>query len=227
MRKCLISKCWILWQNIFVLEVFVLHFCKCECRFIVCLLKDIYLIIVFQVLNDSMENEERKTEVASKTQDPIQSLMKQQGFLLLWKQMEIFKESWTQRQTGVEKINTTALFKHLSQLYRSMNISLLLNTHSFIKVYGETNMHVFTWPMILCCRVEVYFPSMQALAQQMDKEGEYEILLSQTQSVLPPPGAAEVDVKTWQVVHVKQAYCCWLKVKLWKHFGNWNKTKLQ
>ncbi|XP_050989917.1 uncharacterized protein si:ch73-242m19.1 [Labeo rohita] len=127
-----------------------------------------------EVLNDSMENEERKTEVASKTQDPIQSLMKQQGFLLLWKQMEIFKESWTQRQTGVEKINTTALFKHLSQLYR----------------------------------VEVYFPSMQALAQQMDKEGEYEILLSQTQSVLPPPGAAEVDVKTWQLLRLLEFTEC-------------------
>ncbi len=45
---------------------------------------------------------------------------------------------------------------------------------------------------------------MQALAQQMENEKEYEILLSQTQSVLPPPGAAEADVKTWQVVHVKQ-----------------------
>uniref|UniRef100_A0A672NVI8 Uncharacterized protein n=1 Tax=Sinocyclocheilus grahami TaxID=75366 RepID=A0A672NVI8_SINGR len=112
----------------------------------------------------------RKTEVASKTQDPIESLMKQRGFLLLWKQMEALKESWTQRQTGVEKINTTAQFRHLSQLYR----------------------------------VEIYFPSMQALAQQMDKEKEYEILLSQTQSVLPPPGAAEADVKMWQVVHVKQ-----------------------
>uniref|UniRef100_A0A671N6U4 Uncharacterized protein n=1 Tax=Sinocyclocheilus anshuiensis TaxID=1608454 RepID=A0A671N6U4_9TELE len=107
-----------------------------------------------------------KTEVASKTQDPIESLMKQRGFLLLWKQMEALKESWTQRQTGVEKINTTAQFRHLSQLYR----------------------------------VEIYFPSMQALAQQMDKEKEYEILLSQTQSVLPPPGAAEADVKMWQVV---------------------------
>ncbi|XP_016401411.1 uncharacterized protein si:ch73-242m19.1 [Sinocyclocheilus rhinocerous] len=127
-----------------------------------------------EVLNDNMGNEERKTEVASKTQDPIESLMKQRGFLLLWKQMEALKESWTQRQTGVEKINTTAQFRHLSQLYR----------------------------------VEIYFPSMQALAQQMDKEKEYEILLSQTQSVLPPPGAAEADVKMWQLLRLLEITEC-------------------
>lgn len=86
-----------------------------------------------------------------------------------------------------------------------MNISSILNSHSFIKVYGETNVnYVFTWLMILCYRVEIYFPSMQALAQQMENEKEYEILLSQTQSVLPPSGAAEVEIKTWQVVHEKQ-----------------------
>ncbi|XP_052476177.1 uncharacterized protein si:ch73-242m19.1 [Carassius gibelio] len=127
-----------------------------------------------EVVNDNVGNEERITEVASKTQDPIESLMKQRGFLLLWKQMEALKESWTQRQTGVVKINSTAQFKHLSQLYR----------------------------------VEIYFPSMQALAQQMDKEKEYEVLLSQTQSVLPPPGAAEVDVKMWQLLRLLEITEC-------------------
>ncbi|XP_051725343.1 uncharacterized protein si:ch73-242m19.1 isoform X1 [Ctenopharyngodon idella] len=127
-----------------------------------------------EVLNDNIGNEERKMEVVSKNQDPIHSLMNQRGFLLLWKQMEVFKESWTQRQMGVETINRPALFKHFSQLYR----------------------------------VEIYFPSMQALAQQMDKEKEYEIVLSQTQSVLPPPGAADVDVKTWQLLRLLEITEC-------------------
>ncbi len=61
----------------------------------------------------------------------------------------------------------------------------------FRKVVKQYVNDVFTWLMILCYRVEIYFPSMQALAQQMENEEEYEILLSQTQSVLPPPGAAE------------------------------------
>lgn len=82
-------------------------------------MKHIYLIVIFQVLHENMGNEERKMEVASKTQDPVHSLMNQRSFLLLWKQMEVFKESWTQRQMGVETINSPAQFKYFSQLYRS------------------------------------------------------------------------------------------------------------
>lgn len=33
----------------------------------------------------------------------------------------------------------------------------------------------------------------------MGKEREYELLVSGSQSLLPPPGASEVDVKAWQV----------------------------
>lgn len=72
--------------------------------------------------------------------------------------------------------------------------------------------------MILCCRVEIYFPSMQALAQQMDKEKEYEIVLSQTQSFVPPPGATDVDVKTWQVLCMNQGFYRELNLKLLKIF---------
>ncbi|XP_067312201.1 uncharacterized protein si:ch73-242m19.1 [Pseudorasbora parva] len=135
---------------------------------------DIMAISDREVPNVNIGNEERKTEFVSKTQDPIQSLMNQRGFLLLWKQVEVFKESWTQRQMGVETINSPALFRRFSQLYR----------------------------------VEIYFPSMQALAQQLDKEKEYELVLSQTQSVLPPPGAAEVDVKTWQLLRLLEITEC-------------------
>uniref|UniRef100_I3IW26 Uncharacterized protein n=1 Tax=Oreochromis niloticus TaxID=8128 RepID=I3IW26_ORENI len=40
---------------------------------------------------------------------------------------------------------------------------------------------------------------MRALAKQMDKEHHYEVFISDTQSLLPPPGASEVDVKAWQL----------------------------
>ncbi|XP_051501950.1 coiled-coil domain-containing protein 162-like [Myxocyprinus asiaticus] len=124
--------------------------------------------------NDNMGNEGGKNEVMSKIQDPIRSLMNQRGFLLLWKQMEVFKESWTHRQLGLVKINTPAVFKNISQLYRT----------------------------------EIYFPSMQALAQHMGKEKEYELVLSQNQSVQPPPGAAEVDIKTWQLLRLLEITEC-------------------
>ena len=48
-------------------------------------------------------------------------------------------------------------------------------------------------------RAEIFLPSMRALAQQMGKERDYEVLISGSQSLLPPPGASEVDVKAWQV----------------------------
>lgn len=40
---------------------------------------------------------------------------------------------------------------------------------------------------------------MRALAQHLGTERDYELLLSGSQSLLSPPGASEVDVKTWQV----------------------------
>lgn len=44
---------------------------------------------------------------------------------------------------------------------------------------------------------------MRALALQMGKERDYEVLVSGSQSLLPPPGASEIDVKAWQVDVVK------------------------
>ncbi|XP_056624604.1 uncharacterized protein si:ch73-242m19.1 isoform X2 [Triplophysa dalaica] len=119
---------------------------------------------------DKMEIEERTTM----TGDPIRSLVNQRGFLLLWKQMEVFKESWTQRQLTSERSTSPALHKHISQLYRA----------------------------------EIYFPSMHALAQRMEKEKEYEMILSLNQSVQPPPGATEVDIKTWQLLRLLEVTEC-------------------
>lgn len=40
---------------------------------------------------------------------------------------------------------------------------------------------------------------MKALAQQVGKGRDYELLISGRQTFLPPPGASEADVKAWQV----------------------------
>ena len=34
----------------------------------------------------------------------------------------------------------------------------------------------------------------------MGKEKDYEALVSENQPLLPPAGASEIDVKTWQVI---------------------------
>ncbi|XP_015211614.2 uncharacterized protein si:ch73-242m19.1 isoform X3 [Lepisosteus oculatus] len=48
-------------------------------------------------------------------------------------------------------------------------------------------------------RVEILYPTMRALARQLGKEEEYERLVSDSQPVLPPVGASEVDIKKHQV----------------------------
>ncbi|XP_047466605.1 uncharacterized protein si:ch73-242m19.1 [Mugil cephalus] len=113
-----------------------------------------------------IEGGKRETDSSpSPAQDPISVQSALKGFLLLTKQLEVFKESWARRRLGVEALNTPALYQQFVKLYRA----------------------------------EVFYPSMRALAQQMGKERDYEALISGSQSLLPPPGAAEVDVKTWQL----------------------------
>ncbi|XP_047197601.1 coiled-coil domain-containing protein 162 isoform X2 [Hippoglossus stenolepis] len=48
-------------------------------------------------------------------------------------------------------------------------------------------------------RAEIFYPSMKALARQMGKERDYELLISGSRALLPPAGASETDVKTWQL----------------------------
>ncbi|MBN3311102.1 CC162 protein, partial [Amia calva] len=47
--------------------------------------------------------------------------------------------------------------------------------------------------------VEILYPVMRAIARQLGKEEEYEVLQTDTQPILPPSGASEVDIKTRQL----------------------------
>lgn len=51
-------------------------------------------------------------------QDPIrvQSLLR--GFLLLMKQLQVFKDSWARRRLGAEVCRTPSLYQQLVKLYR-------------------------------------------------------------------------------------------------------------
>ncbi|XP_008289483.1 coiled-coil domain-containing protein 162 [Stegastes partitus] len=120
------------------------------------------------------EAEEEKTDSFPPLQDPIriQSVLK--GFLLLMKQLEVFKESWARRRLGTDVFRSPAAYQ------------------TFVKLY----------------RAEVFDPSMRALAQQRGKKLDYEASISASRSLLPPPGASEVDVKTWQLHLLLEASEC-------------------
>ncbi|XP_067336381.1 uncharacterized protein si:ch73-242m19.1 isoform X1 [Channa argus] len=126
---------------------------------------------------DEGEKEENTTCVSNSNpplHDPIrvQSLLK--GFLLLTKQLQVFKESWALRRLGADVFSTASLYQQFVKLYRA----------------------------------EIFYPSMKALAQQLGNERDYEILISGSQSLLPPPGASEVDVKVWQLHKLLESTEC-------------------
>uniref|UniRef100_A0A674BR80 Coiled-coil domain containing 162 n=1 Tax=Salmo trutta TaxID=8032 RepID=A0A674BR80_SALTR len=119
-------------------------------------------------------DEEEKGISSGPLQDPLQVLSVLKGFLLLTKQLEVFKESWGRRQLGVEQINTMKINRHFSRLYRA----------------------------------DIQYPSMRALAQKMGKEKDFEALLSDSQPLLPPAGASEVHIKTFQLLRLLESTEC-------------------
>ncbi|XP_053192243.1 uncharacterized protein si:ch73-242m19.1 [Scomber japonicus] len=126
------------------------------------------------------EEEKKRTSVSDFTdssaplQDPIRVQSVLRGFLLLTKQLQVFKESWARRRLGVETFSTTGLYQQFVKLYRA----------------------------------EIFYPSMRALALKLGKERDYEVLISGSQSLLPPPGASEVEVKAWQLHRLLESTEC-------------------
>ncbi|XP_051252376.1 uncharacterized protein si:ch73-242m19.1 isoform X2 [Dicentrarchus labrax] len=125
-------------------------------------------------LSFGAEEEEKTCVSTAPLQGPIrvQSVLK--GFLLLTKQLQVFKESWARRRLGAQMFRTPSLYQQFMKLYRA----------------------------------EIFYPSMRALAQQMGKERDYEVLLSGSQSLLPPPRASEVDVKARQLHKLLESTEC-------------------
>ncbi|XP_057617901.1 uncharacterized protein LOC130869617 [Chionomys nivalis] len=46
---------------------------------------------------------------------------------------------------------------------------------------------------------DIFYPSLKSLARQMGKEDEFEGLIIRSQSILPPKGASEIEIKTQQL----------------------------
>ncbi|XP_068087378.1 coiled-coil domain-containing protein 162-like isoform X5 [Hyperolius riggenbachi] len=51
-------------------------------------------------------------------QDPVSEYRQLRSFLILWKQLEVFKEKWGKIKLRVEEINTVQTFKQFCELYR-------------------------------------------------------------------------------------------------------------
>uniref|UniRef100_A0A3B4TWC7 Coiled-coil domain containing 162 n=1 Tax=Seriola dumerili TaxID=41447 RepID=A0A3B4TWC7_SERDU len=127
---------------------------------------------------DDLLHDGKPNEVKDYSSPPLQDLVRVQsvlkGFLLLTKQLQVFKESWARRRLGPDIFTTPSLYQQFVKLYRA----------------------------------EIFYPSMRALAQHMGKERGYEVVVSGSQSLLPPPGASEVDVKAWQLHRLLESTEC-------------------
>ncbi|XP_038656938.1 coiled-coil domain-containing protein 162-like [Scyliorhinus canicula] len=53
-----------------------------------------------------------------KTKDPISAYMALKSFLILWKQLEVFKEEWGRLKLNVEQFNSVTLYKQFCKVYR-------------------------------------------------------------------------------------------------------------
>ncbi|XP_074547863.1 uncharacterized protein LOC141806315 isoform X3 [Halichoeres trimaculatus] len=125
----------------------------------------------------SIEADEEEMPVSNSAhlpRDPIRVQSVLRGFLLLMKQLQVFKESWARTRLGVQVFTEPSLYQEFVKLYRA----------------------------------EIFYPSMRALARHMGKERDYEVLVSGSQALLPPPGASEVDVKTWQLHKLLESTEC-------------------
>ena len=67
---------------------------------------------------EAEEEDEGASDSMSPLRDPIrvQSVLK--GFLLLLKQLQVFKESWARRHLGVQMFRTSSLYQQFVKLYR-------------------------------------------------------------------------------------------------------------
>ncbi|XP_069830917.1 uncharacterized protein [Dendropsophus ebraccatus] len=59
-----------------------------------------------------------ESKLESTSQDPISESTLLKSFLILWKQLEFFKEQWGKQKLQVEEINTLSLYRQFCELYR-------------------------------------------------------------------------------------------------------------
>ncbi|RXM28684.1 Coiled-coil domain-containing protein 162 [Acipenser ruthenus] len=172
-------------------------------------------------------------------QDHIEVYTLLRAFLVLWKQLEVFKAEWGRQRLCVEDINTVSLYKQFSKIYSGVaeledqlspvegkvsSFQALLQDH--IEVYTLLRAFLVLWKQLevfkaewgrqrLCVedintvslykqfskiyRVEILYPTMKVIARQLGKEDKFEGLVSDTQPILLPKGASEVETKTHQL----------------------------
>ncbi|XP_059838957.1 uncharacterized protein si:ch73-242m19.1 isoform X2 [Hypanus sabinus] len=75
-------------------------------------------VSIIQEKEDAEQSPINKSLTSSKTLEPISMYKVLKSFLILWKQLEVFKDEWGRLKLGVKTINSVTLYKQFCKLYR-------------------------------------------------------------------------------------------------------------
>ncbi|XP_059501211.1 uncharacterized protein LOC125452245 [Stegostoma tigrinum] len=135
-----------------------------------------------ELKKDGEQSSVSREAPSSKAKDPISVYMALKSFLILWKQLEVFKEEWGRLKLRVEQINSVSLYKQ------------------FCKVY----------------RMEILCPALSVITGQLGLVDEYERMMMDSQSLLPPEGTSKVEIKTLQLHKILESMECYMIHELQK-----------
>uniref|UniRef100_A0A8C4RF21 Uncharacterized protein n=1 Tax=Erpetoichthys calabaricus TaxID=27687 RepID=A0A8C4RF21_ERPCA len=99
-------------------------------------------------------------------ENPVELYMLLKSFLVLWKQLEVFKKEWAREKLGMEEINTLSLHQQFSKIYRveifypAMKMiagqmgneeafdQLFIDTQSILPLKGASEMEIKTQQVV-------------------------------------------------------------------------------
>ncbi|XP_043531253.1 coiled-coil domain-containing protein 162-like [Chiloscyllium plagiosum] len=71
-----------------------------------------------ELKEDGKQSSVSRVAPSLKAKDPTSVYMALKSFLILWKQLEVFKEEWGRLKLSVEQINSVSLYKQFCKVYR-------------------------------------------------------------------------------------------------------------
>ncbi|XP_060710566.1 coiled-coil domain-containing protein 162-like [Hemiscyllium ocellatum] len=71
-----------------------------------------------ELKEDGKQSSDSRVAPSLKARDPTSVFMALKSFLILWKQLEVFKEEWGRLKLSVEQINSVSLYKQFCKVYR-------------------------------------------------------------------------------------------------------------
>uniref|UniRef100_A0A8C5QPJ6 DUF4549 domain-containing protein n=1 Tax=Leptobrachium leishanense TaxID=445787 RepID=A0A8C5QPJ6_9ANUR len=148
--------------------------------------------------------------------------------------------------TEAKQMSTEALGEKQQELSRKSSKHMLFVPHDPISEYrllrafltlwkqlefcknkwGKLKLHVEEIDSILLYRQfgelyrdDIFYPTMKAISRHMGKEEEYEALTLKSQTVLPPQGASEVEIRVRQLQKILESFECHMIRKVQKKIG--------